>query len=353
MEAELQPQEEQSPAHVVGLSLCDSAPLLWRLQDLKAVRSDGLVGALLGSLPRTPRQNVRLGRPLLLLPEEERLLGERRGVGALPAQNQVSKRAGSDVLGNTWVRTKMREQNSGVELELRDAAGGELQQRYVEQQRRSFEEQSVLALEERKSAFVRAMTSSSGSDEALQRRLLDLEQNFNFPRSALAVQLSTARAGLSHCPEARAFLEADWPIRAQRCPRREARFQVFRDLRGRGFFLTSAGKFGGDFLVYPGDPLRFHAHFIAVCLALDESVCLLDVLCVARLGSNVKKTVLLCSPAPDGPVRYTSLQWSGMNGSVPFQSMAAPSHFVLMVISSDGNRFSGSASAGGASQWWE
>ncbi|XP_054884398.1 tRNA-splicing endonuclease subunit Sen34 isoform X2 [Poeciliopsis prolifica] len=284
MEAELRPQEEQSPAPVVGLSLCDSAPLLWRLQDLKAMRSDGLVGALLGSLPRTPRQNVRLGRPLLLLPEEERLLGERRGAAALPAQNQ-------------------------------EAAGGELQQRYAEEQQRSYEEQSVFALEDRKSALVRAMTSSGsdpGSDEALQRRLLDLEQNFSFPRSALAVQLSTARAGLSHCPEARAFLEADWPIRAQRSPRGEARFQVFRDLRGRGFFLTSAGKFGGDFLVYPGDPLRFHAHFIAVCLALDESVCLLDVLCVARLGSNVKKTVLLCSPAPDGSVRYTSLQWSGM-----------------------------------------
>ncbi|XP_023207747.1 tRNA-splicing endonuclease subunit Sen34 [Xiphophorus maculatus] len=285
MEAELQPQEERSPAPVVGLSLCDSAPLLWRLQDLKAVRSEGLVGALLGSLPRTPRQNVRLGRPLLLLPEEERLLGERGGAAALPAQNQ-------------------------------EAAAGELQQRYTEEQQRSFEEQSVLALEDRESALVRAMTSSSGSDpasdEALQHRLLDLEQNFSFPRSALAVQLSTARAGLSHCPEARAFLEADWPIRAQRCPRREARFQVFRDLRGRGFFLTSAGKFGGDFLVYPGDPLRFHAHFIAICLALDESVCLLDVLCAARLGSNVKKTVLLCSPAPDGPVRYTSLQWSGM-----------------------------------------
>ncbi|XP_014894576.1 tRNA-splicing endonuclease subunit Sen34 isoform X1 [Poecilia latipinna] len=285
MEAELRPQEELSHAPVVGLSLCDSAPLLWRLQDLKAVRSEGLVGALLGSLPRTPRQNIRLGRPLLLLPEEERLLGERRGAAALPARNQ-------------------------------EVAGGELQQHYAEEQQRSFEEQSVLALEDRKSALVRAMTSSSGSDpgsdEVLQRRLLDLEQNFSFPRSALAVQLSTARAGLSHCPEARAFLEADWPIRAQHCPRREARFQVFRDLRGRGFFLTSAGKFGGDFLVYPGDPLRFHAHFIAVCLALDESICLLDVLCVARLGSNVKKTVLLCSPAPDGPVRYTSLQWSGM-----------------------------------------
>lgn len=61
-----------------------------------------------------------------------------------------------------------------------------------------------------------------------------------------------------------------------------------------------------------GDPLRFHAHFIAVCLAADKAVGLLDVLAVARLGSNVKKTVLLCSPAEDGAVTYTSLQWSGM-----------------------------------------
>lgn len=79
-----------------------------------------------------------------------------------------------------------------------------------------------------------------------------LDHNFTFPRSALVVQLSTARAGLTYCPEARAFLQADWPIRGQDSLRRDARYQVFRDLRGRGFYLTSAGKFGGDFLVYPG-----------------------------------------------------------------------------------------------------
>lgn len=62
----------------------------------------------------------------------------------------------------------------------------------------------------------------------------------------------------------------------------------------------------------PGDPLRFHAHFIAVCLSLNEGISVLDLLSVARLGSNVKKTVLLCSPEPGGGVRYTSLQWSGM-----------------------------------------
>uniref|UniRef100_A0A3Q1J255 tRNA-splicing endonuclease subunit Sen34 n=1 Tax=Anabas testudineus TaxID=64144 RepID=A0A3Q1J255_ANATE len=266
----------------VGVSLCDSAPLLWRVQDLKTVRSRGLVGALLGSLPRTPRQNGRLGRPLLLLPEEERLLSEHHAAAAaLPAADQVRAEL------CRWV------------------------EKFEEEQRRSYEEQSILALQDRKSALFRAMTSTE-SDEVLHGRLRALDQSFTFPQLALAIQVSTARAGLTYCPEARAFLQADWPFREQDEACRDIRYQVFRDLRGRGFYLTSAGKFGGDFLVYPGDPLRFHAHFIAVCLSLNESVCLLDILAVARLGSSVKKTVLLCSPGTDGAVAYTSLQWSGM-----------------------------------------
>uniref|UniRef100_UPI0037E857CA tRNA-splicing endonuclease subunit Sen34 n=1 Tax=Semicossyphus pulcher TaxID=241346 RepID=UPI0037E857CA len=278
--------EDSSSSQVVGVSLCDSAPLLWRVEDLRSVRSQGLVGALLGALPRTPRQNGRLGRPLLLLPEEERLLGECHAAAALPSANQ-------------------------------DAGGAELLvELHEEEQRRSYEEQSVLALQDRKSALLRAMTSSSTvsgtTDEALRGRLEALDQSFAFPQSALAVQLSTARAGLTHCAESRAFLQADWPITERDSRRCQTRYHVFRDLRGRGFYLTSAGKFGGDFLVYPGDPLRFHAHFIAVCLSEDEPVCLLDVLSVARLGSNVKKTVLLCSPGGHRGVQYTSLQWSGM-----------------------------------------
>lgn len=83
------PSCDQDSFPTVGISLCDSAPLLWRAQDLRTFRSQCLVGALLGSLPRTPRQNGRLGRPLLLLPEEERLLSERRAAAALPAANQV------------------------------------------------------------------------------------------------------------------------------------------------------------------------------------------------------------------------------------------------------------------------
>ncbi|XP_029922431.1 tRNA-splicing endonuclease subunit Sen34 isoform X2 [Myripristis murdjan] len=291
-------EEEEEPASpAVGLSLCGSAPLVWHAADVRAVRALGLVGALVGSLPRQPRQNGRLGRPLLLGREEERLLAESHQAAHLtPAQG-----------GGEEAHRQQVEQ-------------------YEEAQRRSYEEQSVLALQDRKGALLRAMSGQDRgeappdgtSDEALSGRLRALDQSFSFPRSALAVQLSTARAGLACCPETRRFLRASRPIRSQDDgPRAEARYRVFRDLRGRGFYLTSAGKFGGDFLVYPGDPLRFHAHFIAVCVSLDEAVSLLDVLAVARLGSNVKKTVLLCSPAAgasdDQPdVVYTSLQWSGM-----------------------------------------
>ncbi|XP_056906486.1 tRNA-splicing endonuclease subunit Sen34 isoform X3 [Takifugu flavidus] len=219
----------------VGVSLCDSAPLLWRLEDLRSVRARALVGTLLGSLPRTPRQNLRLGRPLLLLPEEERVLSEEHAAGALPARDQ---------------------QGGDVELKVRQ---------HQEEQQRSYEEQRVLALEDKKSALLRVRTASPTGpevslDRALQERLHAAQQNFGFPPSAMAVQLSTARAGLAHCSESRALLQADWPIRDQN-PRSANRYQVFRDLRRRGFYLTSAGKFGGDFLVYPGDPLQHLVSF--------------------------------------------------------------------------------------------
>lgn len=111
------------------------------------------------------------------------------------------------------------------------------------------------------------------TDEALLGRLEALDQNFTFPLSAVAVQLSTARAGLTYCPEARAFLTADWPMRGQNSQRCHTRYQVFRDLRGRGFYLTSAGKFGGDFLVYPGQCVNTSLGSLVVVEG-DASPCL-------------------------------------------------------------------------------
>ena len=91
----------------------------------------------------------------------------------------------------------------------------------------------------------------------------------------------------------------------------EARYKVFSDLWERGYFITNGSKFGGDYLVYPGDPLRFHSHFIVKILPLRGRLSGLDLVSVGRLGSTVKKTTVLASVDLSGKVIYTSVQWSG------------------------------------------
>ncbi|KAK3088754.1 hypothetical protein FSP39_023355 [Pinctada imbricata] len=60
------------------------------------------------------------------------------------------------------------------------------------------------------------------------------------------------------------------------------------------------------------DPSRYHSHFIAICLPHNKEMSMLDVISMGRLGSNVRKTVLLCSVDDDGKLCYTSLQWTGI-----------------------------------------
>ncbi|XP_006760263.1 PREDICTED: tRNA-splicing endonuclease subunit Sen34, partial [Myotis davidii] len=137
------------------------------------------------------------------------------------------------------------------------------------------------------------------------------EEAAPLPRSALLVQLATAR------PRPIKARPLDWRVQSQDWPHagrpaHELRYSIYRDLWERGFFLSAAGKFGGDFLVYPGDPLRFHAHYIAQCWAPGDPIPLQDLVSAGRLGTSVRKTLLLCSPQPDGKVVYTSLQWASL-----------------------------------------
>ncbi|KAI7802604.1 tRNA-splicing endonuclease subunit Sen34 isoform X2 [Triplophysa rosa] len=285
--------EDQSTGDdVIDISFCGSTPLLWKVSDIKRCRGAGVIGALVGSLARQPRQNVRLGRPLELMQEEALMLEETTSAAA--------------------------------SLHTQDCEDEEAARQYEAALESSYTEQCTLALEDKKTVLRRIMqekeNDTDDSGNAVRDRLNALDQAFSFPRSAMAIQLCTARAGFSHCPDERSFPSTDWPM--PRDERSEIRFRVYRDLRSKGYYLTSAGKFGGDFLVYPGDPLRFHAHYIALCMSMDEQLPLCDILAIARLGSNVKKTVLLCSPQKPSEtgkdesieegVVYSSLQWSSM-----------------------------------------
>ncbi len=94
---------------------------------------------------------------------------------------------------------------------------------------------------------------------------------------ALCPTAALAPSTLAHCvcflAGPAAAVPPSGPAEAALPPLTEAqerRAVVFRDLHARGFTLTPGVKFGGDFLLYPGDPKLYHAQFVVRVLDEEE-----------------------------------------------------------------------------------
>ena len=98
---------------------------------------------------------------------------------------------------------------------------------------------------------------------------------------------------------------------AQATETERLKYAVFHDLWLKGYYLTPGLKYGGDYLVYRDNPSRVHSDFIAVVMPWKQPIS--SIVSLGRLGSKVKKNTLLCSVEREGsPVKYVTLQWSGM-----------------------------------------
>jgi tRNA-splicing endonuclease subunit Sen34 len=99
-------------------------------------------------------------------------------------------------------------------------------------------------------------------------------------------------------------------------------------MHSKGYFSTPGLRFGCQYTIYPGDPLRFHSHFLATGLDWNEEFDLLDLVGGGRLGTGVKKSYLFGGEDPSvkeaernseqgkqefvESVRAFSLEWAGM-----------------------------------------
>ncbi|KAM4015214.1 tRNA-splicing endonuclease subunit Sen34 isoform 2-T2 [Anomaloglossus baeobatrachus] len=315
MERRTQAEDAEERPRIL-IHLQQGKALVWTAEDARRIREEhALVGNLVGALVRKPRQNTRLGLPVQLLPEEARLLvenGAARLVHHRLAEQESSECDGSSV-GEAEVSADADEKETYAQF---------LDQSYAEQWKLALQDKkrTLESLSERiaEGRSKRKRHRGQQEEEAMEssspapiKELLNLEETFHFPKEAMMVQIPTAQLRPGDEEEVD-IQEASpqWPYAGQKS--HEARYKVFRDLWQKGYYLTNGGKFGGDFLVYPGDPMRFHAHYIAICLPEDEDIALSDIITAGRLGTNVKKTVLLCSANHEGRVTYTSLQWAGL-----------------------------------------
>ncbi|KAM0811027.1 putative PAXNEB protein-domain-containing protein [Seiridium cardinale] len=110
-------------------------------------------------------------------------------------------------------------------------------------------------------------------------------------------------------------------------------YPLYAHLHDKGYYMMPGLRFGCDYNVYPGDPLRYHSHFQATHYGWNEQIQLLDIVTGGRLGTNVKKAYLIGGelPADKGkaeddagrshakvensvipPVRAFSIEWAAM-----------------------------------------
>jgi tRNA splicing endonuclease len=87
-------------------------------------------------------------------------------------------------------------------------------------------------------------------------------------------------------------------------------FRVYEYLNRAGYWMTPGLRFGCEFTAYPGDPLRYHSHFMVHVEKEDEQVDMLTLVGGGRVATQTRKGWMLAGQV-DGEVRVFSIEWAG------------------------------------------
>ncbi len=269
-------------------------------------REHNICGVLIGGLAQAPQQNVFSGLPLELLPEEARLLVEKRvayveddtinhrrtflegGLGPEErrAYQAALRKQGVAAAGEQTRRSDRRKEvalkqksengnwNDLPEDMLKPSPGrSERQEASINTDVRPHDKQDDEALFDSTPSPV--LRKAHGSRVSTSAEV-----------APYAVTPTTSYPPLQSSMSPSESVHVDVPDAPQSYP-------IFRYLHDQGYFLAPGLRFGCQYMAYPGDPLRFHSHFLVNGLDWDEEFDLLDLVSGGRLGTGVKKGFLL------------------------------------------------------------
>ena len=271
-----------------------------------------ILGVLVGTLHQVPQQNLFLGLPLELMPEEARLLVEKK------IAYTVSDR---EWQGNV-LPSLSPEQVQNLKQDLaREAANAA---KAAEQKKLESTERAMRKLRINSTPPPELSSKAAASEISVEvgtsEGLFDREDTLSI--SADASIKTTENHGWHVTPTTTYLpLPTNSPLAGEELPNvKPASYALFKHLHERDYFMTPGLRFGCEFCVYPGDPLRYHSHFLAVSADWDEELDLLDIIGSGRLATGVKKGFLLGGlPKVDDHgdveverVRAFSIEWAAM-----------------------------------------
>jgi tRNA-splicing endonuclease subunit Sen34 len=252
-------------------------------------REHHICGVLIGNIPQAAQQNIFSGIPLELMPEETRMLVEKGHaylVDDVTSHIQQLKLV-SKQEKIAYKRELAREGKEAAMAQRQDMLG---------RKAKHFEK---VAGSSPRAASSSSSNPSSPAPSTTPSKTVD----------PLLVTPTTSSA----------LIKATPPDPALPLPAVPSSYPLFTHLHSKGYFLSPGLRFGCQYVAYPGDPLRFHSHFLAVGAGWEEEIDLLDIVGGGRLGTAVKKGYLLGGAErkadggeEDGEVRTFCFEWAAM-----------------------------------------
>ena len=90
----------------------------------------------------------------------------------------------------------------------------------------------------------------------------------------------------------------------------DAKYAVYRDLRGQELIVTPGMKFGCDFAVYQHGPGVDHAPYMISVRRASDEITATDVVKAGRLATTVRKRFIIAIPDLEAEgIRYLIFKW--------------------------------------------
>jgi len=280
--------------------------LLYDINTVTYIRREHhICGVLIGNIPQANQQNIFSGIPLELMLEEARLLAE-KGHTYIVDDVAAHKRGLKNL--DTEEKTKYMH---NLDREGFDAAIAV--QRQAEEKKMKHFQKVGRGVKKGRSDEVFNHDGSEASDKY---------ELFDSPRASPLPAPSTSKTvqPLLITPTTSSPLFQGYQNKSlAKIPEVPSSYPLFSHLHSKGYFISPGLRFGCQYLVYPGDPLRFHSHFLAVAYEWDEEIDLLDIVGGGRLGTGVKKGYLVGGVEPkeedsqrSKSVRTLCFEWAAM-----------------------------------------
>jgi len=262
--------------------------IVWSVQDIASLRSKyRIVGKLIGSSASSARQNQVMTRPMYLNKCETTLLIEKEFA--------------------CLVRTPRCELSLST-IRRRQEITKSHHKESLEIQRVLAKEAKIADITLRADKIVTGVLKKKEKSTCTEEERNEIISNVTKEIKPIQEEQMLVQQPIESLWDDEA-IAVDW--RFPHTDTQKYKYIVFRDLWQQGFMMSCGAKFGGDFLVYPGDPELYHAKFVTVCQQSTEPLTPTDVVQVARLASNVKKTALMCHVDPETErVTYTKLDYN-------------------------------------------